>query len=154
MNYDMTYGATAYLTFDKRQIALTAEDIKKPVFIYHAESFNSAVSLGTLENAIPRIGGKVGNILGDKGADNKYELENKIRKEIESVQKIEFVGPAVQVILGNDLVITDFVINTQDKVYEFGLGLRFIDQTTGESKYKLGPVSFDGISVLVKAREK
>lgn len=145
--YSKSFGATAYLTFNDTQIALTAKDISNPVFEYHAESFYTAVSLGNLENAIVQIGSKAADIVGPKGSG----VEAEIRSKIASVEGIPGLGDALKVILTNDLVITDFVINTPANHYEFGLGLRFIDDSTGQSKYKLGPVALDGVSILVKA---
>ena len=148
--YNKSFGATAYLTFNDKQIALTASDLSNPEFEYHAESFYTAVSLGKLEDAIPMIGTKAADIVGT-GSDG---VEQKIRNQIDSVKDVPGLGPAMSVILENDLVVTDFVIKTRAKVYEFGLGLRFTDEDTGQSKYNLGPVSLDGISILVKASEK
>jgi hypothetical protein len=149
-DYNKSFGATAYLTFNDKQIALTAKDISKPVFIYHAESFYTAITLGNLEDSIAQIGSKAADIVG-QGGDS---VETEIKSKIDEAKKIPGLGDALAVILDNDLVITDFVINTQAHVYEFGLGLRFIEEETGESRYKLGPVSLDGISILVKAEKK
>lgn len=148
--YNKSFGATAYLTFNDKQIALTAKDISNPVFEYHAESFYTAVTLGNLEDAIAQIGSKAAEIVG-QGSDS---VEVKIKTAIQDAEAVPGLGDALKVILTNDLVITDFVINTPDNVYEFGLGLRFIDDATGESKYKLGPVALDGVSILVKAKGK
>ena len=145
--YNKSFGATAYLTFNDKQIALTAQDISNPVFEYHAESFYTAVSLGKLEDAIAQIGSKAADIVGQGSSG----VEAEIKSKIDSVKDVPGLGDALNVILTNDLVITDFVINTPGNHYEFGLGLRFIDDSTGQSKYNLGPVALDGVSILVKA---
>ena len=148
--YTKSFGATAYLTFNDKQIALTAEDIAKPVFAYHAESFYTAVNLGHLDTAIAKIGSKAADIVGQGGAG----VEKDIKDKIDSIKDVPGLGAAVSVLLDNDLKITDFVIDTQSNVYEFGLGLSFIDAGTGQSKYSLGPITLDGISILVKAAAK
>jgi hypothetical protein len=135
--YDKSYGATAYLTFNDTQIALTADDIKHPKFIYHADSFYTAASLGHIDTAIASIATKMGDVLGATAADD-------IKSEIKKAKDIPVLGQIIE----SELVITDFVINTPDKVYEFGLGLRLTEDN------KLGPVTLDGISILVKMTGK
>jgi hypothetical protein len=135
--YSKSYGATAYLTFNDTQIALTAKNISKPVFEYHADSFYTAASLGHIDTAIASIATKMGDVLGATAADD-------IKSEIKKAGDIPVLGQIIE----SELVITDFVINTPDKVYEFGLGLRLPEDT------KLGPVTLDGISILVKMTGK
>lgn len=131
--YEKSFGATAYLTFNDTQIALTAADVKKPKFIYRADSFYTAASLGKLDKAISSIAGKMGEVIGSGTA-------NEISTEINKLTEIPVLGQ----VLTSELVVTDFVINTPEKVYEFGLGLRLTENN------KLGPVTLDGISILVK----
>jgi hypothetical protein len=133
--YNKSFGATAYLTFNDTQIALTAADVKNPKFIYHAESFYTAASLGQLDNAITSISGKMQAVIGADTADE-------ITQQISNLSELPVLGQ----ILTSELVVTDFVINTPDKVYEIGLGLRLTENNT------LGPVTLDGISILVKVK--
>jgi hypothetical protein len=132
--YEKTFGATAYLTFNENQIALTAKDLQNPRFEYHAESFYTAASLGDLDTAVKKIAEKMKEVIGEDTVDA-------IKKAIDSLKDIPVLG---QIVSGK-LVITDFVINKPDMVYEFGLGLRLTENN------KLGPVSLDGISILVTA---
>lgn len=133
--YTKSFGATAYLTFNDTQIALTADDVKNPKFIYHAESFYTAASLGQLDNAITSISTKMGSVIGPETASD-------ITNQINSLTDIPVLGQ----ILTSELVVTDFVINVPDKVYEFGLGLRLTENNS------LGPVTLDGVSILVKVK--
>jgi hypothetical protein len=135
--YSKSYGATAYLTFNDTQIALTAKNISKPVFEYHADSFYTAASLGQIGTAIASIATKMGDVLGDTAVKD-------IEDEINKAKDIPVLGQIIE----SELVITDFVINTPDKVYEFGLGLRLTEDN------KLGPITLDGISILVKMTGK
>lgn len=134
-DYTKSFGATAYLTFNDTQIALTAADVKNPRFVYHAESFYTAASLGQLDNAITSISGKMQGVIG-------ADTANDIKQQVSNLSDI----PVLNQILTSELVVTDFVINTPDKVYEFGLGLRLTENN------KLGPVTLDGISILVKVK--
>jgi hypothetical protein len=132
--YDKSFGATAYLTFNDTQIALTAADVKHPKFIYRADSFYTAPSLGELNKAISSIAGKMGEVIDEK-------IKGTIENEIENLTEI----PVLKQVLTSELVVTDFVINVPEKVYEFGLGLRLPKEDN-----TLGPVTLDGISILVK----
>lgn len=139
MAYNKSFGATAYLTFNDKQIALTAENIKSPRLVYHAESFYTAVSLGKLNDAITSISKKMESVIDSKTAEE-------IVSEVNNLSGMPVLGE----ILESELVITDFVIDhSKEKYeYEFGLGLRL----TGDKK--LGPVALDGISINVKATQK
>ena len=76
-DYTKSFGATAYLTFNDTQIALTAADVKNPRFVYHAESFYTAASLGQLDNAITSISGKMQGVIGaDTANDIKQQVSN------------------------------------------------------------------------------
>lgn len=131
--YTKSFGATAYLTFNDTQIALTAADVKKPVFVYRAESFYTAASLGQLDTALTSISTKMSSVIGPDTAQE-------ITDQINGLTNI----PVLKQVLTSELVVTDFVIDTQEDVYEFGLGLRLTRDNS------LGPVTLDGVSILVK----
>lgn len=135
--YKTTYGGAVFLTLGETQIMLTAADLKVPRFSYVCDSFYTAVSLG-----------KLGEIL--KVILEKFQGTTGITTET-VVAQIDAVGniPGLKQIKDADLVITEFVINPpsgDDKLdgkYSFGAGLRLT------SDNKLGPITFDGISINV-----
>ncbi len=136
MAYTKTFGATAYLTFNGEQIALSAKDLTNPQFVYHAESFYTAPSFGSLEDLI----GAVVEKLGDIGTNiNVADITSEIKK-LSSI-------PVLGALLQGQIVITDFVIDKPNNTYEFGFGMRFTDSSAAHS---IGPVSLDGVAFLVK----
>lgn len=141
-SYTTTYGAAVYLTFNDKQIMLTAADLKIPRFSYVAESFYDAVTLGTIGNAITTIASKIEG-LGAAG------LETSIKSTIDGLSNI----PVLKQIVQSDLVITEFVISPEtakdkkDGNYSFGFGLRLT------SNNKLGPITLDGIAFTVGLKQ-
>lgn len=139
--YAKSYGAAAYLTFNGRQIELTAADITIPRFSYVADSFYEAVNLGQFDAALAAIIAKFGSTTGLNVDD--------IKAKIESLANIPVLGELIT----SEILITEFVISPEtaagknDGNYSFGIGAKLTKNNT------IGPVTLDGISFTVKLQQ-
>lgn len=143
--YATTYGGAVYLSFGDKVITLTADDIKNPRFSYKADSFYTALSLGTIDTAIETIITKFNEALGQQITPQKIK---------EQIEELKTTIPPLAFVLNSDLVITEFTVQPENPeganngYYAFGFGLR-----TSPEDGKLGPVKLDGIAFSVQLKQ-
>lgn len=130
-----TFGGAVYLSFNGESIALSTNDLKSINFAYHAESFREAIAMGTPAQAVEAILVKFAN------APTTWET---IKGKLDEFGQLPVIGPVVTKLMAADVVITDFVINQPDGVYQFGIGLRFTNEPPS-----IGPITLDGFAVKV-----
>jgi hypothetical protein len=141
MSYTTKYGGAVYLSFGSEMITLTAADITKPRFSYKAESFYTAISLGTIQEAITTLLTKFDSVVG--GIVNVADIKSQIDSLKDTI-------PPLAIILNSELVVTEFTVQPEtepgkaDGHYAFGFGLR-----TSATQGVLGPAKLDGISFSV-----
>lgn len=143
--YATTYGGAVYLSFGDKMITLTAADIKSPRFSYKAESFFTAISLGSIQNAITSLIDKFNDTTGLPSPDN---ITEQIKSATESIPPLKFL------ISSSDIVVTEFTVQPEtetdknDGYYAFGFGIR-----SKNNEGQFGPITLNGIAFSVQLRQ-
>lgn len=117
-------------------ISLTARTVQQYICEWHLVSFVNAIFLGAPRKAIQAISEKLGK--AGESVDAEQIINSIDRTMVQAIPPLKVFTSQCNV------AVTDLVFNHVSGSRRFGIGLQIHDNN------RLGPVTIDGVAILVK----